>query len=166
MQEAYKKFLSKFSRALMFLLVVCGLSASSQAATTSVSSSVSATANTGGNILNGSGEIKTGDAKAESSVKTEVNSSDEANIKIDARAEANGQKVEEKYESDEPNQSADIHKEAVDENASASVDVKIDTNNANADTGEENVEKAQKGIIASVKEKMISFIDKIISFFY
>ena len=165
MQEANKKFLLKILPVLMPFAVIYGLSLAARAMSTSVNNNVSATANTGGNAINGSGTIKTGDAEAKSSVETEMGSNDQVEIKIDAQAEANGEMVEEKYESDEPHQNADIYKEASGENAKASVEISIDTDGANTNSSEKNDERAQKGIFSSVKEKFGSFIDKVISLF-
>lgn len=147
-------------------LCVAGISLAKENSGAYIQNNVSATANTGDNHISGSGSIKTGNASAESSVKTEVNSSGNTEIDIEAQAEANGEKVEASVESKNSDENIDIHKETGDENASASVDVEINTNiSQDANAAEQNVDEAKKGIFASVKETVKSFIGKIISLF-
>ncbi len=126
-----------------------------QGGSVNVENNVRAKANTGGNKITGSGEIKTGDATAKSSVKTNV-SGEEINVKTEASAEANGEKAEVNAESNGEN--VDIHKETGDEGSQASADVNVNANTQN-----------NKGIISlvisSVKNAVENLFNKVISFF-
>lgn len=165
MSKIYKnKKLLKFFPVMFTLacLGVAGISLAKENSGAYIQNNMSSAANTGGNHISGSGTIKTGDAKASANVKNNI-SGENVEIKVEARAEANGEKVEVNTESD--GQNIDIRKEASDENTSASVDVNVKNNSVNIETKEEDSDEAEKGIIASVKEITESFIDKIISLF-
>jgi hypothetical protein len=126
---------------------------------------VKSTANTGGNHLDGSGTIKTGDATAEAEVKTNIDSSDKNTVTVDATAEANGQKVEAQKTTDQP---ININEQASDQNSSASVDVNTSSDNSSADqeqVADTDGTRPPQTIYSEAKSIISAIVNHIISFF-
>ncbi len=114
-----------------------------------IENNVGATANTGGNKIEGLGSIETGDAKAEAKSVNIVNGEGENSIKAQVRAETNGESVEVKYEGSGP---AEIKKES--ENGKASSEIKIKNSQEFEPISENDKEK-------SFFEKVWDFITSI-----
>lgn len=113
-----------------------------------VENNVSATANSGGNKIEGSGNITTGDAKAEVKAVNVMNGEGENSVKAEVKAEANGESAEANYEGSGP---ADIHEESAD--GSAEAEIKVE-NNIEGQPQSENESK-------SFFEKVWNFIASI-----
>lgn len=85
-----------------------------------VENNVRAEANTGGNKIEGWGNIETGDARAKAKSVNIVNNDGESSVKAEAKAEADGGSVEIRYEGSGP---ADIHKKSSDGLAEAGIEI-------------------------------------------
>lgn len=128
-----------------------------------VENKVSATANTGGNKIEGSGTIKTGNANAwVQAVNSTENDTVQKN-QVEAKAEVQGEGAEASVEVDGEKKTC---------TASGEEGCQVEINNA-ADTGDADVQNAEKTeekkIIQSTASAVVGFLkdlsDKIISWF-
>lgn len=164
------------------LLVFAHPSRAENSNSTIIENNVSSSANSSGNSVSGPGEIKTGNASAESNVSTKINGGGESKVEVNAKAEANGKKVETNVKAENPNENINIRKEVHDENSNAKVDVNIGTGEKNpADISQESNTETQNGAVAqsnnqennnfftamthSVSESVKNIFNKIISLF-
>ena len=141
---------------LFFILAAPVLVFGTPAYASSIKNNVSATANSGGNKLEGSGTIETGDANAKSSVSTKINGEEDTiEIRTEVKARANGQEVEIKTEGDE---SVSIEKEIG--GAKAEVDITADRDaDMDAEIGADETEKV--GVVEKIWEGIKSFFGNI-----
>ena len=139
-----------------------------------IENNVSATANTGGNVVEGGGEIQAGNASAaaESSVKT--NTSSEGKTKIDAKAEAtaNGKtETKEVHKEIKGNVSENVQVEASSGSDESGVEIKTkEEEQKEADSLDgQNTSEENKNFFISVAENISSAIkgifDSMILFF-
>jgi hypothetical protein len=151
-------------------------------AATVIENNVSSSANSSGNSVSGTGEIKTGNASAESSVNTKINSGGESKIEVNAKAEANGKKVETNVTEENPKENLHISKEIQDGSGQAKAEVNVETGkndsvdvlqgiNTEAQTVAAAQSKNQENsnffivIARSFSEAVKSIFDKVSSFF-
>jgi hypothetical protein len=142
MEGNIKDSIRFFSVAGIFaLILVVSSSIQSQArSSVKIEENVSATSNTGGNAIEGGGEIKTENASASSSSKTTVKGGGETKIDVKTEAEANGKKVEAEVHEENPGENISIQKK-IEENGSVT-ETNIDISNQESNEAE-IVEDAQ-----------------------
>ena len=157
--EGSKKTHTKFKNCIRccvcFVAVVVGIISFANACSNRVSvavaieNNVSAEANSGGNHVEGLGEIKTGPASAESSVETNVSGDEKTKVEVKAEAEANGKKAEIEVKEKNLKENVSIRRGVQGEGSEAKVNVDIvqnenDAENLNEETGEEsNIDSGQ-----------------------
>jgi len=92
-----------------------------------IQENASATADTGGNVVEGAGEIKTGNASASSSSSTTVsgNSGGETKVEVKTKAEANGKKVEAEVKEENLKENVSIKKEVKEGGSEAKVEIDV-----------------------------------------
>lgn len=143
---------------------------------TIIENNVSSSANSSGNSVNGSGEIKTGNASAGSNVSTKINGGGESKVDVNVKAEANGKKAEANVNAVNPQENININKEVQTENGTAKVDVNIETDGNNqsassqqsaAEVQNDNQENSNffTAMAQSVSGAVKNIFDKIISLF-
>lgn len=129
-----------------------------------IENSVSATANTGGNKIEGSGTIKTGNATASVNAQNSVNGGESIQNTVEARAEVQGEGARASVEANGEKKSCE---------ASGGDGCVVEINNSmnsadDADTAED-AEGAEKNIIQSaasaISDLAKSITEKIISWF-
>jgi len=152
---------------LVFSLIFFGEASLVRAKNTSenIKNSVSATANTGGNKIDGGGKIETGDASAEAKAKIYTNG-ENSEMNASAKAEANGKTAE--ISTDEPGNLeavADQNGTCVakgDETCGAdSVDITGNDSQANdrdRDVNKENIVERVSGAISDLSENILEKI--------
>jgi hypothetical protein len=132
-----------------------------------IQENVSATANSGGNVIDGSGNIQTGDARAESKVETSVSGGDDTKVKVKTQAEANGKKVEIEKEISDPNQglNVDISVGSDENQAQADAQAQMNVENKTDSVARTNTDKDQQdsGFFAQVKNSVERGIEKLFS---
>lgn len=139
-----------------------------------INDNVSATANSGGNTQSGSGEIKTGSAKAESSVTTNVSG---GKTKVDMKAEATANdktETKEIHKETNENMNAEVKAEAS-SNDNSGTNLKTEENQLESPVPENKVEvqaessRENQGFVANIENKIGSFFsnitDKILNIF-
>lgn len=136
-----------------------------------IDENVSATANSGGNVIEGGGEIKTGNASASSSTKTTVKGGGETKFDVKTEAEANGKKVEAEVHKEKAGEDISIEKKVEKDGSEAQASIDISSHeNEQADASENLPNNAEeKNIWTRVTESVSSAIKnifgKIISIF-
>jgi hypothetical protein len=115
-----------------------------------IENNVSATANTGGNKIEGSGTITTGKASASVEAVNIVNGAGENSVQAEARAEANREAVEINYEGNGP---VELSEESADGSAETRIEVR---NEIETQTSSENGEK--KSFLGKVWDFITSLI--------
>jgi hypothetical protein len=113
---------------ILSLIVFLGAVNGGRAETIIIENDVRANANTGGNIMEGRGEVRTGSASASSSSSATVNSDGETKVETKAEAEANGKKVEAQIKKEDSKENISVQKEVKDDGAEAKVDIGIEAN--------------------------------------
>ena len=160
------------------VLVLSGIARAESRSSVYIQENVKVEANTGGNTVDGSGEIKTGSARAESSSKTEVKSGGESKIEINAKAEANGKKVEAEVKEKNPKENISVSKEIKEGNSEAKVDIEISSDEpqgvenisteSNLITESPSNDQENKSIFAKAAESISiaikNIFDQIVSF--
>ncbi|OGI26465.1 MAG: hypothetical protein A3J76_00750 [Candidatus Moranbacteria bacterium RBG_13_45_13] len=167
---------------LFFGLMVVWKTTSVSADSVIIENNVSATANTGGNVVEGGGEIQTGNASASSSSSTTVNGDGETKVEVKAKAEANGKKVEAEVKEKNPKEDINVQKGIEDDGSEAKVDIEINTNsegniteenvnqeNTNQSEGQSDSQNTSDNFFAqatnSISKAIKGFFDNILSFF-
>jgi hypothetical protein len=136
-------------------------------AATVIENNVSASANSGENTVSGSGDIRTGDAKAESKVDTNVSGDDETKVKVKASAEANGQKETVEKESTGANQEFNVDVSAEIDGNEADIDPNVSdqvepASQTNIQT-ETNQNQKDSGFFAKTMNSIDRGIEKVLS---
>lgn len=129
-----------------------------------VENNISATANTGGNKIEGSGTIKTGDASASVKAENYVNGEEKIQTKVEARAEVQGEGATASVEVNGEKKTCEASGEE-----GCVVEINNSTNNADDAITAEDAEGAEKNIIQSaasaISDLAKSITEKIISWF-
>jgi hypothetical protein len=115
-----------------------------------INENISATANSGGNVIDGSGNIQTGDTKAESKVETNVSGSNEAKVNVKTEAEANGKKVETGVHEQNSNEDINIQKKVEEDGGKAqtTIDISARGSDPSGSLGDEELENESSTNIA------------------
>lgn len=138
-----------------------------------VDTTVSTSANTGGNEVSGNGKIETRDASAKSEAKTEV-SGGSGTVKIESKVEANGEKSEktiEKKSENEDSLKVEINQEVKSGGESEKTNEEIKINDNNPEIIPEQIQQEQENAVEtpnSEKDQLESqqdrsFTDTLIS---
>lgn len=169
-QKNYKSYIAYI---LLFGLAVIWKINSVSADSVIIENNVSATANTGGNVVEGGEGIQTGSASASSSSSTSVNSEGKTEINIKAEAAANGKtETKEIHKKIEGKASENVRVEASSESDEDEAEIKTEEEvreEINSLEDSQNANKENKNFFISVAEKISSAIrgvfDNIISLF-
>lgn len=140
MEGKHKNYKIYISYICFAAMVVLGVLSFAEADSVVIENNVSATANTGGNVVEGSGEIKTGNASASSSSSTTVKGGGETKVEVKAKAEANGKKAEAEVREVDPKENISVQKEVQEGNAEAKVDIDVSTDQGNQGDGKNGAE--------------------------
>jgi hypothetical protein len=133
------KKITKIISILLILAGLCSINVAKAMNFSQINTDVKSSANTGGNRVEGAGEIKTGSASASSSSTTTVKGGGETNVEVKAKAEANGKKAEVEASETNTKGNVSVHREVSENGAEAKVDVDVD-----ADKAEESADLADE----------------------
>lgn len=159
MKKNFRQFASFSIFALIIfsaVILMCVKNASAK-----IENSVSATANTGGNKISGSGEIKTGDASASVNAQNYVNGGESAQTNVEAKAEVQG---------DNAQASVEVNGKKDTCESSSEEGCRVEISNSGGDNNSaDSTDSADKGVIGSIAGALSNFTknitDKIISWF-
>jgi hypothetical protein len=158
-------FKKTFSYITVFGLVFLASVFLAENSSAKIENSVSATANTGGNVVTNGGTIKTGNAKASVNAQNYVNGSEKVQNKVEARAEVQGGGAEASVEANGEKKSC-----TSENGETCTVEInKITTNNSGTGENTDAAKVENKNIIRIAVSAISSFTknitEKIISWF-
>lgn len=140
---------------------LAGFALAGENSSVNVKNNVSATANSGGNKIEGSGTIETGDATASVGSKINVSGSEGTDVSVEATAQAGGEEASVKIEKENIEGDIKIEERQEADGAVASAEIEVNQEESGGSTEGDN----EEGVGEKIKEFFEGLVSGILSLF-